>query len=130
MYAEDLTTLDNGDQELEINFGKNGRGLSDELIGIGEKINELSKKHKAIYLVDTFVDLADDVYMFKFKLSNKGQDSEPTDEQTAKNKYDVHIITWDKTEYDRECTAEEIARNRELGYVIEKGEELVFDFSR
>lgn len=40
-------------------------GLSDELIKIGEKINELSKTNR-VYIRDSFIDEADDVYMLKF----------------------------------------------------------------
>jgi hypothetical protein len=71
MYTEELIELEGKNQkELTINFGKNMRGLSDELIGIGNKINELSKTN-TIYLRDTFVDETDDVYMFKFVLIPK-----------------------------------------------------------
>ena len=71
MYTEELIELEGKNQkELTINFGKNMMGLSDELIGIGNKINELSKTN-TIYLRDTFVDETDDVYMFKFVLIPK-----------------------------------------------------------
>lgn len=56
--------------ELTIDFGKNKKGLSDELITIGNRINELSKTN-TIFLRDTFVDELDDVYQFKFVLLPK-----------------------------------------------------------
>lgn len=64
MYAEKTQITDNG-TELTIDFGKNMAGLSDELISIGEKINELSKTNRVL-LRDAFVDELDDVYQFKF----------------------------------------------------------------
>jgi hypothetical protein len=54
-------------EELTIDFGKNKMGLSDELITIGQKINELSKSN-TVLLLDAFCDSADDVYQFKFLL--------------------------------------------------------------
>ena len=41
------------------------KGLSDELIKIGEKINELSKTNRVL-MRDAFIDELDDVYQFKF----------------------------------------------------------------
>lgn len=64
MYKEEVKQTDNG-TELTINFGKNMLGLSDELINIGHKINELSKTNR-VYLRDAFIDECDDVYEFKF----------------------------------------------------------------
>ena len=51
--------------ELTIDFGKNIMGLSDELIFIENKINELSRTHRVL-LRDTFIDELDDVQQFKF----------------------------------------------------------------
>lgn len=64
MYIEEVKETDNG-TELTIDFGKNMRGLSDELIKIGEKINELSKTNWVV-MRDAFIDECDDVYQFKF----------------------------------------------------------------
>lgn len=61
---EELKKTENG-TELIIDFGKNMLGLSDELIIIGEKINELSKNNN-VYLRAAFIDELDDVYQFKF----------------------------------------------------------------
>lgn len=66
MYHE-KTEQKGNEAVLSIDFGKNGRGLSDELIMIGQKINELSKTN-SIYLRDAFIDETDDVYQFKFVL--------------------------------------------------------------
>lgn len=68
MYKEEWIEIEGkNEKELTIDFGKNMRGLSDELINIGNKINELSKTN-TIFLRDTFVDELDDVYQFKFVL--------------------------------------------------------------
>ena len=64
MYKEEWLQTENS-KELTIDFGKNMKGLSDELITIGNKINELSKTN-TVFLRDTFVDELDDVYQFKF----------------------------------------------------------------
>jgi len=72
MYKEELIKKEK-ETELIINFGKNMLGLSDELITIGEKINELSKTNR-VYLRDTFVDELDDVYQFTFVLFPKAND--------------------------------------------------------
>jgi hypothetical protein len=69
MYVEKIEETQSGTM-LTIDFGKNGKGLSNELIAIGEKINVLSKTND-VYLSNTFVDLADDVYQFEFKLIQK-----------------------------------------------------------
>lgn len=66
MYKETITKNLVGDGDIHsFRFGKNGKGLSEELIAIGERINELSKTQR-IYLRETFVDELDDVYEFKF----------------------------------------------------------------
>lgn len=52
-------TLDNG--KIQYSFGKNGVGLSDELIKVGKDIKKLSKE-KHVYIDDTFIDSLDDVY--------------------------------------------------------------------
>lgn len=69
MYIEETTETKDG-TILSIDFGKNGKGLSDELIIIGEKIKKLGETH-SVYLVDSFIDAADDVYQFKFLLAEK-----------------------------------------------------------
>lgn len=53
--------------KINFSFGKNGQGLSDELIKIGELINLLSKDNY-IYIVDSFIDACDDVYDLKFNV--------------------------------------------------------------
>lgn len=61
----EYTTKDEYTTEISINFGKNGLGLTTELIIIGEKINELSKDG-LIYIKDAFIDICDDVYNLTF----------------------------------------------------------------
>ena len=57
---------------LKFHFGKNGGGLSDELLKIGQIINELSQ-HNFIVMQEAFVDSADDVYDLTFYCSPKEQ---------------------------------------------------------
>lgn len=52
-------------QEIQVHFGKNGLGLTNELIIIGEQIKELSKKG-LVYIRECFIDEVDDVYNFTF----------------------------------------------------------------
>lgn len=51
--------------KINFSFGKNGLGLSDEFIKIGELIKLLSKDNY-IYMIDSFIDACDDVYDLKF----------------------------------------------------------------
>lgn len=52
-------TLDGG--KITYSFGKNGWGLSDELIKVGKDIKKMSKENN-IYIDDVFIDSVDDVY--------------------------------------------------------------------
>ena len=54
-------------RNLEINFGKNGLGLTSELNTIGSLILDLSKTN-IIYIESAFIDTCDDVYTLKFIL--------------------------------------------------------------
>jgi hypothetical protein len=67
MYIEEEKVISKTEKELRINFGKNKLGLSDELIKIGKRVEELSKEY-SVYLRDSFVDELDDVYEFTFVL--------------------------------------------------------------
>ena len=49
------------DDKVQYSFGKNGWGISDELIKIGKDIKKLSKDNN-VYIDDVFIDSADDVY--------------------------------------------------------------------
>lgn len=51
-------------QEIMIHFGKNGHGLTDEFIIIGEFIKKLSEKAN-VYITEAFIDGMDDVYDIK-----------------------------------------------------------------
>jgi hypothetical protein len=53
---------------INFSFGKNGRGLSDELLEIGKFINTLSKDNH-VYMTDSFIDECDDVYDLKFRVT-------------------------------------------------------------
>lgn len=57
-------------KDVKFTFGKNGPGLTDELLNIGKKIFDLSKKYD-IYLSDSFIDTLDDVYDLTFNFSKK-----------------------------------------------------------
>ncbi len=71
MYREQKNLIDKeSETEITIDFGKNMLGLSDELITIGKKINELSKTNRVL-LRDAFIDELDDVYQFTFVLFPK-----------------------------------------------------------
>jgi len=67
MYKESEKQTGN-ETELSISFGKNGQGLSDELITIGNKIKELSEKNH-VTLRSSFIDEMDDVYELTFAYS-------------------------------------------------------------
>lgn len=54
---------------LKISFGKNGWGLSDELIKIGKVVHEYSKKNN-IYIKKCIIDTLDDVYDIELEYSN------------------------------------------------------------
>ena len=54
---------DKENNRITIYFGKNGNGITDELITIGEFLKRLSEK-SYIYLEDAFFDSLDDVYKF------------------------------------------------------------------
>lgn len=65
-----------GDQEIEllvIDFGKNGQGITDELLLVGKRIEELSKVYNVYMHYDSFIDTADDVYTLKFVISSKNK---------------------------------------------------------
>ena len=55
---------------LTISFGKNGWGLSDELIKIGKIVQEYSRQNN-IYIKKCVIDTLDDVYDIELSYSNK-----------------------------------------------------------
>ena len=66
----DIKIDDNKDEGvLKISFGKNGWGLSDELIKIGKVVHEYSKKNN-IYIKKCIIDTLDDVYDIELEYSN------------------------------------------------------------
>jgi len=60
---------DNGGK-ITVRFGKNGWGLTNELIKIGELIHKLSQRYN-VYLEECKIDKLDDVYDFVFHYDNK-----------------------------------------------------------
>ena len=67
MNANELVSKITETQTITFSFGKNGWGLSDEFITIGNKIKELSKTYN-VYLTVAQIDSLDDVYDLTFKL--------------------------------------------------------------
>lgn len=67
MNANDLVSKIKITQSISFSFGKNGWGLSDEFISIGNRIKELSK-HYNVYLVDAKIDALDDIYNLVFEM--------------------------------------------------------------
>lgn len=55
---------------LKISFGKNGWGLSDELIKIGKIVQEYSRQNN-IYIEKCMIDALDDVYDIELAYSNE-----------------------------------------------------------
>ena len=60
-----VTVDDDHKGTLKVSFGKNGWGLSTELIRIGEIVHKVSKEYN-IYLKECKIDELDDVYDFVF----------------------------------------------------------------
>lgn len=58
---------DTDSNTIRYKFGKNGQGITDELLMLGETVKELSKKHR-VYLSDPFFDACDDVYILTVTL--------------------------------------------------------------
>lgn len=54
--------------EIKYSFGKNGWGLSDELVKIGKDIKKMSKENN-VYINDVNIDTLDDVYDITIKIS-------------------------------------------------------------
>lgn len=65
-----LIPLETSENKITYKFGKNGQGLTDELIMLGEVVKELSKTHR-VYLSDSFIDEVDDVYALTITLYNE-----------------------------------------------------------
>ena len=61
--------LEENSKYMSYKFGKNGQGLTDELIILGNIVKELSKKHR-VYLTDPFFDALDDIYTVKLILQD------------------------------------------------------------
>lgn len=67
MNANELVSRMSETQTITFSFGKNGWGLSDEFISIGNRIKELSK-YNNVYLIDAKIDAMDDVYDLTFEV--------------------------------------------------------------
>ena len=74
MNANELVSKITETQTITFSFGKNGWGLSDEFITIGNKIKELSKTYN-VYLTVAQIDSLDDVYDLTFKLYPHTEDN-------------------------------------------------------
>lgn len=82
---------------IEYFFGKNGLGLTDELVEIGKEIDTLSKTH-SIVLSDPYFDALDDIYSFKAILY-------PLSEEERLKRKEMGLFEWEnpfrkKTEKD------------------------------
>lgn len=62
-------------QQVTFSFGKNGWGLSDEFISIGNRIKELSQNYN-VYLAEAKIDACDDVYDLTFTLYPQSEELE------------------------------------------------------
>ena len=71
--SSDIQVKDDRHEEggtIKITFGKNGWGLTDELIKIGNIVHKLSQRYN-IYLDECKIDKLDDVYDFVFHYDNE-----------------------------------------------------------
>lgn len=53
---------------LTYSFGKNGQGLTNELLQIGSLVEQLSRNNH-VYIEEAFIDACDDVYDLKFHVT-------------------------------------------------------------
>ena len=60
--------------EIDFDFGKNGKGITDELVTIGKKIEKLSKENHVYLSSSSWIDTADDVYTLKFAVIPKKEE--------------------------------------------------------
>lgn len=78
MNANDLISRMLETKQVTFSFGKNGWGLSDEFISIGNRIKELSE-HNNVYLKDAIIDTPDDVYDLVFEIHPHDEQSKESD---------------------------------------------------
>lgn len=71
--TKDKEVFDDMKGDIQYSFGKNGHGLSDELIKLGEKIKKLSKNNN-VYMRDAKLDACDDVYSISFDVKPINED--------------------------------------------------------
>jgi hypothetical protein len=64
---------ESGVDSYVVDFGKNGQGITNELVLIGKRIEDLSEYYNVYISSDSFIDAADDVYTLKFILSPKDE---------------------------------------------------------
>jgi hypothetical protein len=77
MQIKEKWSKDEEGQLLTLDFGKNGKGISDELSIIGKRIEELSKDNCVYLHHESFIDTADDVYELKFVLIPISESEQP-----------------------------------------------------
>lgn len=80
MNANDLVSKMLETQTITFSFGKNGWGLSDEFISIGNRIKDLSQTNN-VYLVDAKIDSMDDVYDLIFEIHPHVNNKQVSDEE-------------------------------------------------
>lgn len=84
MNANELVSKMKITQSITFSFGKNGWGLSDEFISIGNRIKELSKDYN-VYLVEAKIDACDDVYDLIFEIH-------PHEEASVESNFSVESL--------------------------------------
>lgn len=98
MKIKEKWSKDEEGQLLTFDFGKNGKGISDELNIIGKRIEELSKDNCVYLHHKSFIDTADDVYELGFVLIPKSlqeEESEANVEEIAPERlfYDLDLVS-------------------------------------
>jgi hypothetical protein len=72
--TEEIVRESEVDFSYVVDFGKNGQGITNELVLIGKRIEDLSEYYNVYMSSNSFIDAADDVYTLKFILSPKQED--------------------------------------------------------
>ena len=95
---------------INFSFGKNGQGLSNELIEIGTLIKQLSEDNH-IHLIESSIDAVDDVYDLKFKIIPREENSYMIENYKEKSEKEQRSAEW---------TEEEIIMKGEITNLLQK----------
>lgn len=98
MNANELVSRMLETQQVTFSFGKNGWGLSDEFISIGNRIKKLSQQYN-VYLAEAKIDTCDDVYDLTFELHpHEKHEVTPPDESMYKDlENEINCLLEEKT---------------------------------